>query len=211
MKIHRSLLGLAAVAGLAFAAGHLASENRQMAWAGGHDEKGREHQEAGDAAYEQAGMPGEHHRYLDPMIGDWEGTWKIWMQPGTEPMVSHGTVHREWILDGRYVKEVVEATSDWGTFKGVGFIGYDNVDGQYEVAWMDSMSTGIYTETGTYDPDKKILTTRGSHRDPATGQVRPTWGESDLSNPNRQTYLGYLTGPDGRSFKHFEGINERKR
>jgi hypothetical protein len=31
----------------------------------------------------------------------------------------------------------------------------------------------------------------------------------DMSNPNRHTMVGYMTGPDGKEFKSFEGVMER--
>ena len=158
----------------------------------------------------EAGTPGEHHKHLDPLIGEWVGEFKIWMEPGGEPMVSKGTISRKWILGDRFVHEVVEATSDWGAFRGIGFLGYNNVDGQYEAIWMDSMSTGIYFETAAYDPDSKMLRTRGTYRDPASGHVLQSRGVMDLSNPNRHVYEGYMTGPDGKEYKSFAGVTERR-
>ncbi len=208
MNMKRNLFGLLAVAGLAFAAGrlHVLSGGESVAWAQAEQELTEEME-----AYVKAGMPGEHHRHLDVMIGEWDAVFKIWMAPDSEPMVSRGTVNREWVLDGRYVRETVEAVSDWGTFSGIGYIGYNNFDGQFEVAWMDSMSTGIYTESGTFDPDKKVLATRGAHRDPASGRIINSWGEMDLSDTDSHTYLGYINDPDGRSFKHFQGTTTRKK
>ena len=209
MRMNRNLLTLLAVGGLAFGAGHLLSEYKPLALAG--EQTDHEMNSADMEAYTAAGMPGENHRRLDQLIGEWDGVFKIWMAPDTEPMISRGTVTREWILGGRYVQETVEATSDWGTFTGMGIIGYDNVDGQYEVAWIDSMSTGIYTETGFYDAGENVLSMRGSLRDPITGKVISTWGTLDLSNPDAHIGIGYVSGSDGKSFKHFEGITSRKR
>ena len=208
MNIKRNLLGLLAVTGLAFAAGrlHVLSGGESTAWAEAEQELSKEME-----AYVAASMPGDGHLSLDRMVGEWDGVFKIWMDPECEPMVSRGTVSRQWVLDGRFIKEIVEATSDWGTFTGIGYIGYNNVDGQYEFVWMDSMSTGMYIETGTYDPDSMILATRGSHRDPASGKVLNSFGKLDLSDSDRHTYVGYITGPSGKSFKHFEGTTTRQK
>ncbi len=198
--------GLLAVAGVAFAVGHLGvlSEIGAGAWAQAEESA------PGMEAYITAGTPGEHHKRLNPLVGEFIGEFKIWMTPDAPPMISRGTVSREWILGGRYVKETVEATSDMGTFTGVGYTGYNNFDGQYEMVWMDSMSTGIYFETGIYDPDKKALVTRGSHRDPGSGKLILTKGTLDLSRSDEHVYAGYLIGSDGREFKHFEGVTRRK-
>lgn len=209
MRISRTVVGMFVVAGLAYAAGQADLFSGGPAALAGDD---KDYQMSAEMqACIDAGIPGENHKNLNALVGKWDGEFKIYAEPGQEPMISRGTVTREWILDGRYVQETVEATSEWGTFKGLGFFGYNNVDQQYEMAWMDSMSTGIYAETGTYDPDAKVLKTKGAHRDAATGRVINTWGTVDLSSPDRQIYLGYMDGPDGKSFLSFEGITSRPR
>ena len=160
-------------------------------------------------AWAEAGTPGEHHQHLNQMLGEWEGVFRMWMEPGGEPMEMPGTIKREWVLDGRYVRETVESEAAWGPFRGIGYMGYNNMDGRYEFIWMDTESTAIMRETGTYDPDSKVLSTHGSHRDPMSGGVFSTRGILDLSNPNRHTYVGYATGSDGKEFKAFEGVMER--
>ncbi len=75
---------------------------------------------------------------------------------------------------------------------------------------MDTMSTAIVFENATYDPEKKVLKFRGSHRDPLTGRVINSSSKLDLSDPYRHKYVGYMTGPDGKSFKHMEGTTTRK-
>ncbi len=207
MRINRSVWGLLAVAGLAFAAGRLSFVLGGQSVASA--QPAQEHPEM--EAMAKTGAPGEHRRYLNRMIGEWEGVFRMWMKPGAEPMEMPGTCKREWVLDGRYIHETVESESEWGPFRGVGYMGYNNVDGQYEFIWMDTMSTAIMFETGSYDPDSKVLTTRGSHRDPASGRVINSRGNLDLSDPNRHTYVGYATGSDGREFKNFEGALERKK
>ncbi len=58
-------------------------------------------------------------------------------------------MRRQWIMDGRYIRESVRASSELGSFEGLGFSGYNNLDGQYEFVWMDNDSTMIYFETGS--------------------------------------------------------------
>ena len=213
MRINRSVWGLLAVAGIAFAAGRLsfALGGQPQASAQPAQDQPDMEMSAEMEAMAKAGAPGEHHQYLNRMIGEWEGTFRMWMGPGAPTMEMPGTVTRDWVLDGRYIRETVDSEGPWGKFRGIGYMGYNNIDGQYEFIWMDNMSTAIMFETGTYDPDSKVLTTRGSHRDPASGHVFSSRGTLDLSDPNRHTYVGYSTGPDGKEFKHFEGTMERKK
>ena len=121
MRISRTVLGMFAVAGLAYAAGHVSPfSGGPNAWGGPEDEYQISEEMQ---AYVEAGTPGEHHKYLSSLAGQWDGLFKIYMEPGQDPMISRGTVTREWILDGRFLQETVEATSDWGTFTGMGIIG----------------------------------------------------------------------------------------
>jgi hypothetical protein len=207
-KIGRGAAGLLALAGLSYLAGHFhvlsAVEPGARAQAKEEAQINPEMQ-----AWIECGTPGENHKVLDALAGEWAGEWKIWWQPGQAPDVSSGTVKREWILGGRYLEERVEATSPMGTFSGVGYSAYNNIDGLYEFIWMDSMSTGISFETGTYNPETKVLTVQNRHRDPATGRVMTGWGKLDLSNPDRQTYVGYTTRADGKEYKSFEGVMRR--
>ncbi len=211
IKFGRGALGLLALGGMAYLAGHfhLLSAVERDAIAQTKDQAKPEAINPEMQAMIEAGTPGENHKVLDALAGDWAGEWKMWWAPDQEPMVSQGTVKREWILGGRYLQEAVEATSPMGTFNGVGYSGFNNFDGQYEFIWLDSMSTAVYFETGTYNPKTKILTSRNSHRDPATGRVINGWGKLDLSNPNRHTFVGYATTVGGEEYKAFEGVLNR--
>lgn len=212
IKISRNALCLLAIGGLIYAAGHfhVLSTGGAGAWAQAKEPARQEQPNPVMQAYMKAGTPGPNHRLLDALAGEWTAEFTIYWQPDQPPMVSQGTVKREWILDGRYLRESVDATSDMGTFSGVGYMGYNNIDGQYEFAWMDNMSTAIYFETGTYNPQTKILTTRGSHRDPLTGHIVYGWGKMDMSIPDRLAFTGYTTDAEGREYKSIEGAMQRK-
>lgn len=217
MKVNRNgLMLVPAVAIVAFIAGrmdlHVGSSG--AAWAApvqqdeGMPEMSPETMKRMQAMTE-AGTPGEHHEHLNLLLGTWEGVYKFRMGADEPFLEMPGTASRKWVLDGHYIREDVTSVSEFGSFQGVGYIGYDNVDGQYVVAWMDNMSTGIMTETSRFDPETKTLTSRGSFRDPLTGKLIISRGEMDLSDPNRQTFVGYATGPDGKEFKSVEGTFER--
>ncbi len=156
-----------------------------------------------------AGAPGEHHRVLDTLIGEWQGFVRIRMEPGAEPMEMPTTISREWVLGGRYVTESVKSETDMGPFEGMGVMGYNNLDGLYEVGWIDNMSTGIFTEQGSYEARTKTFRFSGKHRDPVTGHMVLTSSVLDLSNPDRHVMRSTIPGPDGTPYEHFYGVFER--
>jgi hypothetical protein len=207
MKINRNFVGLVAVAGVAYVAGQLDvfSGGGSDAWAQAEREPTPQ-----ELAYMKVATPGKHHEILDEMVGEWEGRFEMRMDPNQEPMVTTGTITRKWILGGRFIQEdVVGQIPGAGTFEGLGFVGYNNFDGQFESVWMENMSTAISFSRGTYHPDKKVLHMAMDVRDPATGRLVHQWGKMDLSDPDRHTYTGYSTDPDGRTYTTFEGVMER--
>jgi len=165
--------------------------------------------EAEMAAWTKAATPGENHLVLASMAGEWEGEWIMWMAPGTPPSKSVGKISRKWILDGRYMKETVKAKGDMGAYAGHGYVGYNNLDGLYEMVWMDNWSTAIHLSSGYYDATSKTMHFQGTYRNPATGNLVKSWSEYDMSDPNRHVMIGYVPGPDGKPFKHFEGVTSR--
>ena len=209
MKTNRNIVAVLAVAAVAFVVGRagVPTGAGSTALAAGQPEG---EMPPDVAAMMAAGAPGEHHEKLNVLIGIFDVSATMWMGDDTEPMEITGSVRREWIFGGRFIHEVVKANSEMGAFEGLGYVGYNNVDGQYEMVWMDTESTTVYTETGTFDDTTKLLTARGSYRDPVSGHMVHTRASVDVSNPNRHVYVAYETGSDGQERKSFEGVFTRR-
>lgn len=132
----------------------------------------------------KAGTPGEHHKAVGRMVGDWTFTNKMWMDPSQPPMESNGTIRGEWILDGRYVRSTYKGDMGGTPFEGQATEGYDNVSKEYVGTWADSMSTGIMYSTGTCDAAHKVCNSSGDYMNPMTGQKHTsrsviTWNGDD--------------------------------
>ena len=209
MKLRWNVGAVIVVAALAFVAGRIDLP------AGGESTAKAAPQDPGVTAEMEAmikaGTPGPNHQYLSQLVGNWDCVFRGSPQPDIPAMESTGTISRTWILDGRYLREEVHAESSYGSFNGLGFLGYDNVDGQFQVIWMDNMSTTILTAAGSYDPDRKVMTFLGRRRDPASGSMVTSRSTLDLSDPARHVYVEYMTGANGKEFKAFEGVAERSR
>lgn len=115
--------------------------------------------------------PGENHKHLGRLVGDWTYTIKMWMAPGAPPQETTGTMHADWILDGRYVQAVYKGTFQGMEFEGRATEGYDNIAKQYVSSWVDNMGTGIMQSTGKcMDEACKTMTMSGESMDPMSGQ-----------------------------------------
>ncbi|MHC5004893.1 MAG: DUF1579 family protein [Planctomycetota bacterium] len=154
--------------------------------------------------------PGRHHRVLDRLVGKWTGEFSLRSAPDAEPVTFRGTVTRRWVLGRRFIEERVEAESPMGPFRGVGYLGYNNFDQQYETVWMETGSTAIKVDKGTLHGDQMLMHMRSEHRDPVTGRVVYSWGKMDFSDADRHLYHANVTSPDGTTYRSMEGVLVRQ-
>ena len=157
------------------------------------------------------GQPNENHEHLAAMLGTWEGVMRWRPAPEADFLEFPGVATREWVLDGRFIREVVKAEAPGGGgFEGVGYVGYNNFDNRYESIWMENMSTGVMHGYGVYNPETKVFTFYGDRRDPMSGRMIATWSEMDMSDPDRHVLKGWEFGPDGAPFQNAEGVFTRR-
>lgn len=115
----------------------------------------------------ELGKPGENHKVLASMAGNWTYALKMWMDPKAPPTESKGTSSRKATMDGRYF--IAEHTGKFQmpgpdgkmmdmNFTGMAIEGYDNVKKKFVSSWIDNMSTMIMNSEGTYDPASKTFT-----------------------------------------------------
>src|SRR5262245_65616374 len=73
-------------------------------------------------ALAEAGQPGVEHKKLEPFVGQWNFTMKLWTDPSLPPAELLGTVERKWIMDGRFVEETAhgQCAKTGKTFEGMG-------------------------------------------------------------------------------------------
>jgi hypothetical protein len=155
-------------------------------------------------------MPGEQHKALEPLVGRFTSTNKIWMKPGDKPMESKGTSENTWVYGNRFVKMEMKGDMHGQAFDGVGYIGYDNVKAQYTGVWLNNMNTGIAHTTGEYDAAKKTLTEKGNYSCPMTGLKEKSFREEwkIIDNDNAKLTM-WGQGPDGKEMKMMETALKR--
>lgn len=113
----------------------------------------------------RASTPGEPHKLLATLAGEWTFRSKIWMNPDLPPEESSGTAALAMIMGGRYLRTTYAGLLAGVRFEGFGITGYDNTGGQYQSVWLDNTSTVLMFLTGTYDPAAKCLTLRSALND----------------------------------------------
>lgn len=160
----------------------------------------------------EVAQPGPEHLLLEPLVGDWDVKISIWADGPTEaPIELTGTVSRKWALGDRYLEERAQnPMEDGGTYESVGYFGYNRVTGLFEHVWLNTLSTGMYQETGRFDPANNVIKTSGSFHDVETGFVTQNRTEISIAGPDRHILTGYSTYEDGREFKQIEIVHTRR-
>lgn len=162
-------------------------------------------------AWEAAATPGPHHKHLEAMVGEWEGTNTWWMAPGAPANVSPTTCSARMEFDGRFLMSHHKGDMMGMAFHGMGSMGYNNTTKQYEGTWMDNMGTMTMFMTGTCSEDGKVFKMEAKFVDPMTGQpsyMKETCTVVDADN-YRMEMFG--PGPDGKEFKMMEIVYKRKK
>jgi hypothetical protein len=159
---------------------------------------------------EAAGRPGVGHKALEAFVGDWDAEVKCWMEPDSEPEVTHGKARVAWILNGRFLREEFEGEMMGKPFKGIHLVGYDNMKQEFNSTWINDASTSMFTTEGEADSRHKIITLNGLSSCPATGrediptQVVITTDERD------QHRLEMFDNSDGKHVRTMEITYTRK-
>ena len=166
-------------------------------------------QQAEMKAYEAAGAPGEPHKRLAALAGNYSVKTKSWFEPGGKPMEESGTATRSVALDGRVLVEQFKGTMMGSPFMGHGMSGYDNVVGKYWSTWNDSMSTGLMVSWGTCDA-QNACKFEGSWNDPIKKGPVKSRMTTRWTSPDTEVFEMYGPDKQGKEMKMMEITYTRK-
>ncbi|HUU82717.1 MAG TPA: DUF1579 family protein [Phycisphaerae bacterium] len=218
------LSGIAIAAAMLFSAGQVLGDEKDSdkghgAKHGQERGEGHEHgegHEQGDTdeqvemdpqmvAWMKYAMPGEHHEYLKPMMGNWNLAIRYRMTAEAEWQEDKATAVFRWILGGRFMMQEVTGEEFMGQrFEGLGIIGYDNYAKKYTCTWQDTMMTMTMITTGTCDSSGKEFTFSGEYDDVVTGKTKKGKSVIRIINENKLVWEGYDTTEDGTEYQSME-------
>jgi hypothetical protein len=105
----------------------------------------------------EIGTPGEHHKELGEMVGNWHAKTSFVMDPDAPPMEGEGEMSVKWVLGGRFLESNFKMDFMGQPFEGLAFTGYDNAHEMYVSTWMDTMSTTITYMKGNKHDGKLVM------------------------------------------------------
>lgn len=102
------------------------------------------------SALERYSTPGEMHKKLDVLTGEWNVEIQLYFLGGTleKPVISNDLIcRRKWVAEtgNRFIEDVTEGTVNGKRYYRIGFLGYSNIDKDYEWNTVDAMNTNMMT------------------------------------------------------------------
>ncbi len=144
-------------------------------------------------AWMKSMTPGPQHGWLKRFEGEWDVSFKMYMDPSAPPMEAKAEISAKSILGGRFIEEAMTSSMMGMPWEGKGMTGYDNNRKMFVTTWADTMGTGIMRAYGNLDKTGKILTMVGQMDEPMTGEI----GKSYMMRTT-------VTGPDTHTFEVIE-------
>lgn len=155
-------------------------------------------------------MPSEKHEWLDPLVGEWTVEMLVFPEAGAEPITSTDLrATRREILEGRYVYEELRGTFAGNPSARDGILGYNNLEGRFELVTVDTFEPGqmFYTGRGDETPDLITMfgesTEAGLGQDP-TGRKRELRFEFEILGPDSNVQRIYAKFPGAEEFLFVE-------
>ncbi|MCB9896061.1 MAG: DUF1579 family protein [Planctomycetes bacterium] len=100
---------------------------------------------------------------LKNMLGTWNMAFKLYMEPGADPIEMSFDMKNEWALDEQFIRAEYDMKEGPFPHKGIEFFSYNEATGEYQEIRITSMSGMQIVYSGKYDADKKTLELKASY------------------------------------------------
>jgi hypothetical protein len=157
----------------------------------------------------EAGQPGAEHKKLEPFIGDWSVTVRLWTDPSQPPAEAKGSVERKWILGGRFVQENTKIDCDGKSFEGMGIIGYEKAQKKYSTVRVCGLCGSISHGLATCSESGAKFECAKEECCPVTGQKFKGRDEIVIES-NDKIVVNVFRTIEGKELKVMEIVSVRK-
>jgi hypothetical protein len=157
----------------------------------------------------EAGKPGPEHRKLEPFVGNWTVSVKLWTAPGQPPAEVKGTAERRWIMGGRFVQETVKGECDGKSFEGLGLLGYDNTAKKFTTVKACGLCGTIANRLSTCDASGSKFTCATEECCPLSGQ-KVNGRDETIIESNDRIVTNVFKTIDGKELKVMEIVSIRQ-
>lgn len=161
-----------------------------------------------ETASDRLAAPGPEHAWMAPLVGSWTVEMRVWPGPDADPFSIPGmTAERELVLGGRYLREVLIGGD--GTPMREATMGYNRLDGRYELVTVDSFEPGqmVYLaregEVGDTVSLYGVSTEAGMGPEP-TGRKRDLRFEFAIEDADTNVQRIHVRYPGGQEYLFVE-------
>jgi len=160
-------------------------------------------------AMQEMAAPGEHHEHLAMIVGNWTYTAEFWQPGAPDAMEMTGTMSARKLLGGRFVELSWKGDFMGMPFEGLGIDGYDKMKQTYTSEWRDNFGTFTLNYTGSCESDGKVRTTKGTFKDPMSGEMVTDLGKLTFRDDGTVLMESWRAGKDGEKTKLMEAVLTR--
>jgi len=154
------------------------------------------------------GQPGEMHKRLDALVGEWDVVMTFYIAGGTaeKPLVVNGmTCNRQWIAEtgNRHLRDITQGTVGSDPYYRLGILSYSTMDKRYEWNTVDALNANMMTYKGAKNSASMKgdivmtgeFTDQGVLGDAYAGKNIGQRTVIKIESPNRHVFELYLTPP----------------
>jgi Protein of unknown function (DUF1579) len=154
-------------------------------------------------------QPGPEHALLKAEAGTWDAALEMAMPDGTK-MTAKGVQTDAVGCNGLCLITDFKADMMGMPFEGHGLTTWDPAKKKYVGSWADSMTPGMATTEGTYDPAAKKMTTWMEALDPS-GTVGKMRSENAYPDADHKSMTMFMKGPDGKDAEGMKIVYTRRK
>jgi hypothetical protein len=101
-------------------------------------------------AFVTRGIPGDGHKAMEPLAGDFEVRMILYGALGTpdKPFTATLKTHREWVGDGRFLHDITSGDIPGGRYWRMGTLGYSVMDKRFEWVTQDAINASMMIYIG---------------------------------------------------------------
>ena len=124
--------------------------------------------DGGMGRWMQTLKPSAAHARLKELLGTYEVTTRMRMDPSKPPLESKGTAEVSWLTEGKWLISKANTELMGQKVNITTILGYDNFKERYVWCTVDSMQTTLNTASGHFDQSGDDLILWGTIDEPAT-------------------------------------------
>jgi hypothetical protein len=142
--------------------------------------------------------PGEEHRWLRKLVGDWVYETPAPAEPGKPAGTLTGTERVRFLGDIWFVAEGEGEMPDGATGRTLMTLGYDPAKQRFVGTWLGTMMHHLWVYEGELDDSGKVLTLESVGPDfEAPGRTRQYRDAIEVEDDDHRLLIGRILGGDG--------------